>query len=94
MSIGKNIAHFRKNKGYTQEELGQKIGVTNQAVSKWESETSMPDIMLLPQIAYVLDVTLDDLFTEQIVQKSSLKSHVFNENAVHNFPKNCSSFDH
>ena len=40
MSIGKNIAYFRRNKGYTQEQLGQKIGVTNQAVSKWESEFS------------------------------------------------------
>ena len=87
MSIGKNIAYFRKNKGYTQEELGNKIGVTNQAVSKWESETSMPAIMLLPQIANALDVTLDDLFAEQIDQKSSLNPHVFNEDAIHNFPK-------
>ena len=57
MSMGKNIACFRKCKGYTQEELGQKIGVTNQAVSKWESETSMPDIMILPKIANALDIT-------------------------------------
>ena len=87
MSMGKNIAYLRKSKGYTQEELGQKIGVTNQAVSKWESETSMPDIMLLPRIANALDVTLDDLFAERIVQTSTPQSHVFNENAVHNFPK-------
>jgi len=40
MSMGKNIAEFRKRKGFTQEELGQKLGVTNQAVSKWESEFS------------------------------------------------------
>ena len=87
MSMGKNIAYFRKSKGYTQEELGQKIGVTNQAVSKWELETSMPDIMILPRIANALDVTLDDLFAERIVQTSTPQSHVFNENAVHNFPK-------
>ncbi|MBR6768927.1 MAG: helix-turn-helix transcriptional regulator [Clostridia bacterium] len=87
MSMGKNIAYFRKSKGYTQEELGQKIGVTNQAVSKWESETSMPDIMLLPKIANALDVTLDDLFAEHIIQTSAQKSKVFNEKAVHNFPK-------
>ncbi|MBO5036361.1 MAG: helix-turn-helix transcriptional regulator [Clostridia bacterium] len=87
MSIGKNIAYFRKSKGYTQEELGQKVGVTNQAVSKWESETSMPDIMLLPQIANALDVTLDDLFAERIIKTSAQKSKVFNMEAVHNFPK-------
>lgn len=62
MSIGKNIAKYRKAKGFTQEELGAKLGVTNQAVSKWESEVSMPDIMLLPQIATVLNITLDDLY--------------------------------
>ena len=87
MSMGKNIAYFRKSKGYTQEELGQKIGVTNQAVSKWESETSMPDIMLLPRIANALDVTLDDLFADRVLNTSTQKSKVFNEQAVHSFPK-------
>ena len=62
MSIGKNIAKYRKAKGFTQEELGAKLGVTNQAVSKWESEVSMPDIMILPEIATVLNITLDDLY--------------------------------
>lgn len=62
MSIGKNIAKYRKAKGFTQEELGAKLGVTNQAVSKWESEVSMPDIMLLPEIATVLNITLDGLY--------------------------------
>ena len=40
MSIGKNIAKYRKAAGMTQEELGTSLGVTNQAVSKWESEIS------------------------------------------------------
>ena len=91
MSMGKNIAYFRKSKGYTQEELGQKIGVTNQAVSKWESETSMPDIMILPRISNALDVTLDDLFAERIIHTSTHDSKVFNEKAVHNFPKDAQS---
>lgn len=62
MSIGKNIAVYRKNKGLTQGELGELLGVTNQAVSKWESEVSMPDVMLLPEIAKVLDVTVEELY--------------------------------
>ena len=62
MSIGKNIAKYRKAKGLTQEELGAMIGITNQSVSKWESEVSMPDILLLPKIANALNITLDDLY--------------------------------
>ena len=87
MSMGKNIAYFRKSRGFTQEELGQKIGVTNQAVSKWESETSMPDVMSLPIIANALDITLDDLFAETIDQTLASGSKVFNEKAVHDFPQ-------
>lgn len=87
MSIGKNIAKYRKALGLTQEELGVKLGVTNQAVSKWEMEVSMPDILLLPQIAVVLNITLEDLFAEHTVKASQTKSDVFNMDAVHNFPK-------
>jgi len=87
MSMGKNIAEFRKRKGFTQEELGQKLGVTNQAVSKWESETSMPDVMMLPRIANALTVTLDDLFAEQTSPLTQTESHVFDMDAVHNYAK-------
>lgn len=62
MSMGKNIAGLRKAKGWTQAELGRKLGVSNQAVSKWESEMSLPDVLLLPKIAHVFDVTIDRLF--------------------------------
>ncbi|MBQ7780265.1 MAG: helix-turn-helix transcriptional regulator [Clostridia bacterium] len=62
MSIGKNIAKYRKLQKLTQAELGAKLGVTNQAVSKWESEVSMPDVMLIPKIANALDVSLESLY--------------------------------
>ncbi len=62
MSIGKNIAKYRKAKNLTQEELGCKLGVTNQAVSKWESEVYLPDVLLLPEIASALDVSLNALY--------------------------------
>ncbi len=62
MLIGKNIAKYRKQLNLTQEELGERLGVTNQAVSKWESAVSMPDIMLLPKIAQALNITLYDLY--------------------------------
>ena len=76
MSIGKNISYLRKEKGLTQAELGDLLGVSNQAVSKWESEMTMPDIMLLPEIAKVLGVTLEDIYCEnnefEIVEKNAV----------------------
>lgn len=86
MSIGSQIALYRRSLNMTQEELGRLVGVSNQAVSKWESEISMPDIMLLPRIANILEITLDDLFAEQ-TDKHLHESHVFNMNAVRSFPK-------
>ncbi len=79
MSIGKNIAAFRKDKGLTQTELGELLGVSNQAVSKWESEINMPDVMLLPEIAKALGVTLNQLYDipEEVsrVEVVNLQSH-------------------
>lgn len=60
--INETIARLRKQKGITQEELANSLGVTNQAVSKWESEQCCPDISLLPDIADYFGVTLDTLF--------------------------------
>lgn len=87
MSIGNQIALYRKSLNMTQEQLGRLVGVSNQAVSKWESEISMPDIMLLPRIASVLEITLDDLFAEQTDNHLQTKAHVFNMDAVRRFSK-------
>lgn len=62
MTLGNQIAYLRKQMGLTQEGLAQKLEVTNQAVSKWESDACCPDILLLPKIADVFGVTLDELF--------------------------------
>ena len=61
MKLNENIASLRKKKGLTQEELAQVFGVTNQAVSKWESAQSCPDIALLPEIAAYFGVSVDAL---------------------------------
>lgn len=82
MSVGKNIAKYRKVSGLTQEEFGIMLGVTNQAVSKWESEVSSPDIMLLPEIASVLGITLENLYG---IEKESEKVPV----AADDFPVFC-----
>ena len=59
--LNEQIALLRKAKGITQEELAQAIGVTNQAVSKWESAQCCPDIQLLPDIANFFGVSIDQL---------------------------------
>lgn len=61
-TIGKKLADLRKSRSYTQEKLSSIIGVSPQAISKWESDTTMPDIMLLPVIAEVFDISIDELF--------------------------------
>lgn len=61
IKINEQIAFLRKQKGFTQEELANILGVTNQAVSKWESAQCCPDIQLLPDIAKLFDVSVDEL---------------------------------
>ena len=62
-TIGSRIAKHRKEKGMTQEELANIIGVSSQAVSKWENDASCPDISLLPKLAKELGITTDELLT-------------------------------
>jgi len=62
MNMGKHISERRKRLGYTQQALAEKLHVSFQAVSKWENGTSYPDITVLPQLAAVLNVSVDALF--------------------------------
>ena len=62
-SIGSRITKYRKEKGLTQETLAEKLGVSSQAVSKWENDASCPDISLLPQLCKELSITTDELLT-------------------------------
>ena len=64
--LGENIRRFRKKMKMTQEELADKIGVSFQAVSKWENAQSAPDISLLPLLAEVFNCRIDDLFVRTI----------------------------
>lgn len=61
--IGVLIARLRKEKGMTQQELAEQLGITDKAVSKWERNLSCPDIAILPQVAEILGVTVDDLLS-------------------------------
>lgn len=65
MQIGKTIRKYRKEKGLTQEEMANRLGVTTPAVNKWENENSYPDITLLAPIARLLEISLDTLLSFQ-----------------------------
>lgn len=60
--IGKQIKHYRLRKSVRQEDLADYLGVSCQAISKWETEASMPDITLLPRLAVYFGIAIDDLF--------------------------------
>ena len=62
-TIGNRIAKYRKEKGLTQEALASLMGVSSQAVSKWETDASCPDISALPQLCKVLGISTDELLT-------------------------------
>lgn len=62
-TLGARITQKRKELNFTQEELAEKLGVSAQAVSKWENDLSCPDITLLPTLANVLGITVDELLT-------------------------------
>ncbi len=62
MEIGKQIKVLRQRRGVTQEALAQHLGVTAQAVSKWERGVATPDIAMLPDISAYFGVTIDELF--------------------------------
>ena len=59
--VGKYIASLRKQASLTQEELGEKLGVTNKTVSRWENGNYMPDIEMLQLLSKVFDVGINDL---------------------------------
>jgi len=63
MTIGEKFAEKRKARGLTQDEVAEKLGVTPQAVSKWENNVSCPDITLLPQIAKLYHTSIDELLS-------------------------------
>lgn len=64
--IGTNIRKLRGERGVTQEQLADKLAISYQAVSKWETGGTVPDTMLLPKIAEFFEVSIDDLFHENM----------------------------
>lgn len=69
MELGKKIRRLRFKAGLTQEQLADKLGLGAQSVSKWENAVAMPDITLLPRLAEIFGVSIDDLFDLTVEQR-------------------------
>lgn len=73
-SIGTKIAFYRKAKGLTQEELAEQLGISAQAVSKWENDIACPDIQQLVPLAKIFCTTTDELLSNDTVKEVQLLS--------------------
>lgn len=79
MSLGNNLAKARKKSGLSQEEVAEKLGVSRQTISKWETDETLPDIRQSKRLAVLYHLTLDELIDfdadvkeiENIIEKTS-----------------------
>lgn len=67
IKIGKFIQQKRKENNITQSELSEKLGITDRAISKWENGNCMPDAAIMKDLCNILDITINDLFSGEVV---------------------------
>ncbi len=75
--IGKFISECRRKKGITQNELAELLGITNRAVSKWETGICMPDAGTIPELCQILDISISDLFSGEKIMENNKDSEKF-----------------
>lgn len=99
--IGSFIAKNRKKKGLTQEQLGERLGVTNKTISRWENGNYMPDLSLLEPLSKELGITINELLagefieeekTVEYLEQNLLSTIVYTDNKIKNEQKKISSF--
>ena len=71
--IGSFIASRRKDNGLTQSQLAEKLGITDKAISKWETGKSMPDLSLFNPLCDLLQITLNELLLGEFISDENLK---------------------
>ena len=69
MSLGNSLYNSRKKKGLSQEEVAEKLGVSRQTISKWETEETVPDIYQAKKLAKIYGLSLDELIDADLDQK-------------------------
>ena len=78
-TLGMMISSLRKEKGMTQLELAEKMGVTDKAVSKWERDLSYPDINSIPKLAEVFEVSVDELMQVKTETRENMSKNKIDE---------------
>ena len=71
-TIGAFLATQRKAHGYTQEEVADKLGISNRTLSKWETDRSSPDILYLPALADLYGVTVDEILRGERTKREEI----------------------
>ncbi len=79
MTFGEKLNSMRKNSGFTQEEVAVRLGISPQAVSKWENDLSCPDIMLLPEIAKLYGKSVDELLSTDDFNEADAKESIIDD---------------
>ena len=74
--FGQFILQLRKEKGWTQLELAEKMGVTDKAVSKWERDLSCPDVNTIPKLAECFDISVDELMQVKADSQKADKKNI------------------
>ena len=73
MSLGNSLYKSRKKKGLSQEEVAEKLGVSRQTISKWETEETVPDIYQAKKLAKIYGLSLDELIDVDLDEKKEAK---------------------
>lgn len=77
-NVGEIISYLRKEKNMTQNDLAEKMNVTDKAVSKWERNLSCPDVNSIPKLAEILGVSVEELLNAQTKQENSKADDIIN----------------
>lgn len=101
VKIGKFIAQCRKEKGYTQAALAEKLGITDRAISKWETGKSLPDASIMLELCSELGINVNELLSGERLDMEHYQEHAENnliamkevdekmENKIHTMGKLC-----
>lgn len=80
MDLGNNLFHARKRRGLSQEDVAQRLGVSRQTVSKWETGQSTPDLDKIVALSKYFSVTTDYLLTDSIKMETTLNKNQYEDN--------------